>query len=380
MTVDADKTKKAVDNVMKYAPWIYMLLMGLFPPKEVVKEEYAILNRTLYSIYTESLLSTRTLYGTSVELPIYEVTIDNSSNPNSLSDYQVLIKIDNDPQFFSDANNNRNAVRVYDEDKVTKLPYWIEEWDVDNYTAKIWVKVPSIPASSTKKIYIILNTSLSESEEDPESVFEFFDDFDGDTLDTSKWSIAYGNIVYELGDSLITFTNADPNWVYDNTGYGNQLKANFTLMDSMIIEMKAKMLDQGTYRSPQGTCGIGLHTANKKVEVFNPMWDAHAEVVDYYVGGGFAFIDGNRYGTKIVIEPETFYILQVVKSNNITLKCLRLDYGALFTFTSSTTAQLTYMSITVGRANGYPFTKFAVDWYRVRKYTEPEPTVSYVKL
>jgi len=113
MTVDADKTKKAVDNVMKYAPWIYMLLMGLFPPKEVVKEEYAISSRTLYSIYTptpaelpvstktlygiytpvEELVTTKTLYGTFVGLPTYEVTIDNSSNPNDLTDYQVLIKV-----------------------------------------------------------------------------------------------------------------------------------------------------------------------------------------------------------------------------------------------------------------------------------------------
>ena len=356
-------------------------LYGLYTPIEEL-----IVTKTLYGLYTpilEPTIETKTLYGLYTPAPAvstYEVTIDNSSNPNSLSDYQVLIKID-DPQFFSDTNNNRNAVRVYDEDKVTKLPYWIEEWDTSSKSAKIWVKVPNIPGNSTKKIYIVLDPSLTESEEDPESVFEFFDDFNGNALDTSKWSINYGNVVYTLGNSLITFTDADPYWVSPkNPDYGNQLKANFTLMDKMIIEMKIKELDQGGAVYPIGECGIALHPANKKVEVYNPIYDSHAATEDYLYGGN-TFVDGTKGAGEITIEPETFYILQVIRNNsNFTLALLDLDYSTLLSLSGSTTAQLTYMTITIGRASGYPFTKFAVDWYRVRKYTEPEPTVSYVKL
>jgi len=260
------------------------------------------------------------------------------------------------------------------------LPYWIEEWDVSNNSSKIWVKVPSIPANGIKKIYIVLDPSLTESEEDPESVFEFFDDFDGETLDSSKWSLAYGNVVYELGNSQILFTDAGAGWVATNADYGNQLKANFTLTNKMIIEMKIKEPTQDRGIIAIGSCGIGLHTQNKKVEVFNCLYDSHAASYDYLYRG-LCFIDGKQTTGETSINPDTFYILQTIRNDsNIIIALLDLDYNVIDSFSGSTTAQLTYTSITLGRLSGYPYVKFAVDWYRVRKYSEIEPIVTYMKI
>ena len=84
----------------------------------------------------------------------YKVTIDNTANSNTLTDYQILINIQNDEQFFNDCQDKREAIRLFDSDKETSLSYWIEQWDTTNHNAKIWVKVPSIPGSASKDIYI----------------------------------------------------------------------------------------------------------------------------------------------------------------------------------------------------------------------------------
>jgi len=72
---------------------------------------------------------------------------------NNLSDYQVRIDLDATNFDFSHAQTNGDDIRFTDANG-NLLSYWIEEWDAVNKTAKVWVKVPSIPANSTVKIYM----------------------------------------------------------------------------------------------------------------------------------------------------------------------------------------------------------------------------------
>ena len=119
-----------------------------------------------------------------IQVFAYEITIDNSSNPNELTDYQILLSIENDPTFFEDCEGNQTFLEFYDEDQETLLSHYVEEWDTTNNNAKIWIKIPQIPASSTKKIYLKINKARTEDLSNPEQTFDFFDDFSGDL---SKW-------------------------------------------------------------------------------------------------------------------------------------------------------------------------------------------------
>jgi len=76
-------------------------------------------------------------------------------------------------RFFDDAQNKREAVRVWS--LPWKLPYWIEKWDPQNEQAKVWVKVPRIPANSSVDLYVYYGNPSAVSESDGEAVFEFFD-------------------------------------------------------------------------------------------------------------------------------------------------------------------------------------------------------------
>jgi len=94
-------------------------------------------------------------------------------------------------------------IRFTDSDGVTLLPYWVED-KVDSNYAKVWVKVPSIPASpSQATIYIYYGNSSATSASSGVDTFVLFDDFD--TLDTSKWDVntLNGGSVSVSGGALV---------------------------------------------------------------------------------------------------------------------------------------------------------------------------------
>ena len=93
---------------------------------------------------------------------------------NDLIDYPVLLEI-NDAWFFERCNDQA-YIEILDEDKTTILPFYVEVFDVTNHYARIWVKIPSLPANSTKTIYINVNTNRTTPLSNPNEVFDYFDD------------------------------------------------------------------------------------------------------------------------------------------------------------------------------------------------------------
>ena len=103
------------------------------------------------------------------------------STAGEQTDYQVLIELDSTNFDFNLPQTNGEDIRFTDSDG-NLLDYWIESWDKLNETAKIWVKVPSIPASPDKtEIFMYYGNPSVSSASDGDATFEFFDDFSVDT-------------------------------------------------------------------------------------------------------------------------------------------------------------------------------------------------------
>ena len=123
------------------------------------------------------LLSLKVAFASSLNSWGYRkpITIDNSRNANTLTDYQVLVTLDtrsliSQGKMRSDCGD----IRFTDSDGSTLLSYWIES-GCNSANTKIWVKVPNIPASSTKTIYVYYGNPSATSLSNGINTFLAFD-------------------------------------------------------------------------------------------------------------------------------------------------------------------------------------------------------------
>ncbi|MFA5364474.1 MAG: DUF2341 domain-containing protein [Candidatus Bathyarchaeia archaeon] len=100
------------------------------------------------------------------------VTVDNSLNTNTLTNYQVRVNINYD----SDMKTDFSDIRFTDNSAQTLIPYWIESY-VSGVSAVAWVNVPVISGSSTETVYIYYGNPSADTQSNPETTFDLFVDF-----------------------------------------------------------------------------------------------------------------------------------------------------------------------------------------------------------
>jgi len=292
-----------------------------------------------------------------------KVTITEQSG-SDLSYYQVLIELNSSNFDFSHAQTNGEDIRFTDASG-NLLDYWIEEWDSVNETAKVWVEVPSIPANSSVEIWMYYGNPTVASASDGEAVFEFFDDFDDGIYDLNKWIEPVGGLgtyVEENGYLELTVTGTDaPYRALTNT---------FTLSDG-IIEQKIMFVYTNNVphlmifvRQPtDGTYGYGELTARGGTND------------DLYLHDGT--LKGNvSLGYDLDAYINTWFFMQFKLSGSNAWGYIKnLKTGA------ETTTSITDFSTLVSPGRLGPGvwnaeTTNRIDWFRVRKFADPEPSVS----
>ncbi len=122
------------------------------------------------------------------------ITITENSGHN-LYNYSVLIVLDD-----SSNNNNEdwtvdwnviNSTNLYFTDESgAPLYFWIQSMDTSNRIAYLWVKIPELTASSSRTVCLNYGVWPNHylSYNDPDRVFLLFDDFEGASLNTTKWN------------------------------------------------------------------------------------------------------------------------------------------------------------------------------------------------
>jgi len=142
------------------------LLKGMVIPKDPVSGNYYTYNRVSADDFTlASSMSDSSTYTYSSATSRYSsnsllsgwskrksISINNSSG-SALTDYQILLDIIYD----ADMQTDFDDIRFTDSSISTILPYWVES-KTNSSTAKVWVKIPSIPTSGTT-IYLYYGNS-----------------------------------------------------------------------------------------------------------------------------------------------------------------------------------------------------------------------------
>lgn len=87
------------------------------------------------------------------------ITIDNTGNATTLTEYQVKIDLTSSNFDFSKAASNGADIRILDSGVL--IPFYIRSYDNIGQTAEIWARVPSIPGSGTKTLLLTTANSTS---------------------------------------------------------------------------------------------------------------------------------------------------------------------------------------------------------------------------
>jgi len=324
----------------------------------------------------------------------YEITINNSQNNNTLTDYQVLLNISNDSVFFSTIQDKK-FMEFYDEDKQTLLNHYVELWDAQNYNAKIWIKIPNITASSTKKIYLKKNSSRTTDLSNGKNVFCIFEDFGNLQSFQGENDFSYSS--YELTTSAYisppsSFHSLDHG---DRLMFLNKQTANIPEGEALFY---CKVDAWNSYGFNVGTLPIFVFRNQKTINTTPDFSNC------YYIllhnqrytlrkclnGSETNIVDATTFSSGLTLSNDTWYWFKVrwYKSGNSLKVAQWIWYNNQWTVlhTEQTDSSPYFEGSNVNRfgLGGWgQVNNPRQEWYDdliVRKFSYPEPTVSYVKL
>jgi len=289
-----------------------------------------------------------------------EITITEISG-NALTDYQVKIEVGYEPQMKPDFSD----LRFTDSDGITLLNYWVEKYTEES-SATIWVKVPEIPASGVKKIYMYYGNSGAASLSDGDAVFEFFDDFYTDT----KWESSSPSNIY------VDTTN---HYIVVPTTQNVYIKAlNFPTITDFALEYEVEGRDE--YLNSRcsriwiadsiawlpsngvGAYHYGGHTGDKdsSMALNARVSGTHYSDAKFYNGNWIRYkVKVTKHGSNAEIEFRKKSDNSLVSSGSVTAPTANLNQ--LFVHT---------------RPDYYGMLQHIGGPLKVRKYTSPEPTVT----
>ena len=121
------------------------------------------------------------------------ITINSTQN---LNNYEVKMTVSKQPEMNSDYSDIR-----FTDGSGSQLSYWIES--NNSLNATVWVKIPSITANSPLTIYLIYGNPSAISTSNGDATFDFFDDFNSATMNTSKWGV-WGEALAQI-QGVLTF-------------------------------------------------------------------------------------------------------------------------------------------------------------------------------
>ena len=120
------------------------------------------------------------------------ITLNNLDQASTFADIPVLVRIDSTKISYSDIQTNGEDLRFTLDDHTTTLPYEIDTWNTSG-TSFIWVKIPSVLASSEVSIFMYYNYSGASDAQSASSVWASYDGFWSMNKSGSDWIDSTGS-------------------------------------------------------------------------------------------------------------------------------------------------------------------------------------------
>ena len=194
------------------------------------------------------------------------IQIDDANVDSDLTDFPLLVDLDDDSDLISNALADGNDLRFTTDDGETVLSYEREEYAVSgsDLNALIWVKVPTIHSTFDTNIYVYYGNSGAADGEDAANVW------DGDFVGVWHMNENSGNYNYDSASYLDAngwgdIPNATPGRVgfaqnFDSTSdYSHDnWTSSMRITGDMTVSFWVKKHDYGSayYQSPISNYGI----------------------------------------------------------------------------------------------------------------------------
>jgi gliding motility-associated-like protein len=292
------------------------------------------------------------------------VTLTNS-NASALSFFQVKVIVDT-KTLISAAKMRLDGGDIrFTNANGTLLTYWYNPLTFNSTTTEFWVKVDAIPASSTANIFLFYGNATSPAVSSGDATFELFDDFDGTSINNSKWNQC-GNIAnISLSGGTATFAS-------DNTNKDGIISSIQTFSTNVITEADVISASKG-----EALLGMTDNTGNG--------YSATMET-----SGAFNLMKVMTLNTDAILCQKTSDILSPVPSpgGNLTglwsivwpaaaSQIIKWPGGTMTYADPTNTVQ--FASNKQVRMGSHINTStstgsFSVNWVRVRKYMPSDPS------
>ncbi|MCD6229285.1 MAG: DUF2341 domain-containing protein [Candidatus Diapherotrites archaeon] len=297
-----------------------------------------------------------------------QVTVTDTSG-SDLADFQVLVEF-NSASLVSAGTMKSDCgdLRFADSSGTQELSYWVES-GCGTTNTKVWVKVPSVPANSSVDIHMYYGNAEVESASDGEATFEFFDDFEGTSLDASKW-------VNSKGVSLDTVNHYAK--VDGISTSNNQIAVALMSRNKhaypFVMESRTKIKTGGSYSSYNyhhiGTrsCQTPTYRGDCIRDAYYPRDTSCSWNTNFRVYGGTSVAGVLPKPTEGVWFRST---VQLASGDS------KVIFGGSVAPTADPIIDVdNYISFTTRFWAGAHNEQIGIDWTFLRKYASTEPSVS----
>ena len=301
---------------------------------------------------------------------IYRQEFNLSNIGGNMTDQQVMIRL-NSSNVGSSFNwtVDRNATRWvwYNSSNSfsTELPFWIESYNETAMNATMWVKMPFLLNGTNTTIHLYYGNPGVQSTSNGGLTFNFFDDFDGTSLD-SKWTVSandysVGNSTLRINVGAVTLTN--PLSFNLNDGYILEGRMLFNNLEAAYGGTLSAQSSQYTQSGNGGADATSLY-----------MRESGSRNLGRYTGTGSGASYDCSNTPLIWTSADNYWYVLSAKFNAAGVN-LSKDRATDYAYGCGWTKNLKYISFGyfAGGA-GSAIQDTSYDWVLVRKYVTNEPT------
>ena len=274
-----------------------------------------------------------------------------NSGSTDVTDYQLKLDFDNTDFDFSRANSDGSDIRFLDSDDRTPLNYWIKNWDSSGQMATIWVKV-SINANSSKKIRMYFgNENASNASNIADTALNGLgDDFDGSSLDTSKWNTSGATGTWTVSDSAVK-----------HTGSGDNVSE--SLISSLSVPTNNFAVNARVKENSSEDVAIAICSNDDGSNYYYTGWGNSGSEIRILKKAGSDFTDLKSISNT---APSTYKEITTIRNGSL----IRIYYDGNNYIEANDSS---YSYDKVGLTQWGTLSGAYWDWIFVRKYADPEP-------